>query len=76
LRGRSGAAVKRTLYWKTPNARALRQGDWKLIVYNNGKAELYNLARDPYEQTDLAADDPDLLVRLQQSLAHISAGDR
>jgi len=76
LRGRSGAALERTLYWKTPNARALRQGDWKLIVYNNGKAELYNLAQDPYEQTDLAADEPDRLTRLQQSLARISAGDR
>lgn len=35
-----------------------REGDWKLIIndYDEGRAELYNLANDPKELTNLAED--------------------
>ncbi len=38
--------------------RWVRRGAWKLIVPVKGKAELYDLARDPFEKRDLAAEQP------------------
>ena len=35
---------------------SIRQGDMKLLMNDNDQAELYNLATDPMEQTDLLAD--------------------
>lgn len=51
--------------------KALISGDWKLI-HNAGKEDrlrLYNLGADPYETTDLAAQEP---ARVQQLLAAMS----
>lgn len=62
LRGRSG--LKRdALFWHYPHYHpggakpysAIRQGDWKLIVFQeDDKMELYNLKSDPEEKRDLA----------------------
>lgn len=50
--------------------RALRVGDHKLIVDDDaGTARLYDLARDPGERVDLAAERPDVLDGLQAALA-------
>lgn len=47
---------------------ALREGDWKLLVmpppYASGRAELYNLAADPGESRNLAAEHPEKLASL------------
>jgi len=44
---------------------ALRDGDWKLLVmpppYASGRAELYNIAEDPGESRNLAAEHPQKL---------------
>jgi arylsulfatase A-like enzyme len=32
IRGETVSAGPRSFYWKTPNAAAVRRGDWKLIV--------------------------------------------
>ena len=48
------ARQPRTIYIAMRNGHALRHGDWKLIHSNKGRVELFNLANDPYEQTDLA----------------------
>jgi hypothetical protein len=43
----------------------VRQGNWKLIRPNSSKPwELYDLARDISESTDLAAAHPELVTRL------------
>lgn len=44
----------RTLYWEFQGARAVRQGDWKLVAYRQPTWELYDLAADPTEMDDLA----------------------
>ena len=55
---------ERDLYWHYPHygnqggepSAIIRSGDWKLIhYYEDGRDELYNLADDIGEQTDLAA---------------------
>ncbi|TWV13230.1 sulfatase-like hydrolase/transferase [Bacteroidaceae bacterium HV4-6-C5C] len=34
-------------------SRMVRMGDWKLIIDSNGKGELYNLKKDPFELNNL-----------------------
>jgi hypothetical protein len=47
---------------------AVRDGDWKLLVNADGTgAELYDLAADPNETKDRAADRPDVVKRLSDS---------
>jgi arylsulfatase A-like enzyme len=49
---------------------AVLSGDWKLVV-SGGNRELYNLAEDPREQTDLSADNPAVVERLQAAIDRI-----
>ncbi len=46
--------------------RALVEGDWKLI--QGAEPELYNLAKDPSELSDLTAAEPERTRRMQQAL--------
>jgi arylsulfatase A-like enzyme len=49
---------------KSPNV-AVRDGDWKLLVNDDGsRAELYNLAQDRNETTNVAAQNADVAQRL------------
>jgi arylsulfatase A-like enzyme len=77
----------RTLYSAAPGfrARAIRYGDWKLVVSAGqtkkgavaptSAEELFNLASDPAETKNLAAEKPELLAEMKQRLAEISALD-
>jgi arylsulfatase A-like enzyme len=63
--------------WK---ARSLRLGRWKLIVTaaeagQPERSELYDLATDPAEAHDLAADRPAEVARLRKTLAAAAARD-
>jgi arylsulfatase A-like enzyme len=52
---------------RSPNV-AVRDGGWKLLVNADGAgAELYDLAADPNEAKDLAADHSDVVKRLTAS---------
>ncbi len=55
---------------RSPNL-ALRDGQWKLLINADGRgAELYDLAADPTESNNVAADKPDIAKRLSaQALA-------
>ncbi len=81
----------RALYSAAPGFRAqmVRYGDWKLVVTNAEKKkkskagssgrvseELFNLAQDPGETKNLAAEKPEILVQMKARLAEISARDR
>ncbi|MBI1355047.1 MAG: sulfatase-like hydrolase/transferase [Acidobacteria bacterium] len=49
---------------------AVRDGDWKLIErYEDGSIELYNMAEDLGETTDLSAERPEVAARLRGLLA-------
>jgi len=50
--------------------RWVRAGDWKLIVAEDGKSppELYNLAQDPLEEKDQAAQQPEQVKQLSARL--------
>ena len=76
LTGR-GTPKARPFYWHFPHytnqgsqpAGAIRVGDWKLIEhYEDGRAELFNVAKDVGETTDLSAREPRRVARLKRQL--------
>lgn len=55
-------------YDKSPTL-AIREGDWKLLVYDDGsKPELYNLSSNRFETRNLAAEYPELATRLSAAV--------
>ena len=69
--------LNRPLFWHQPHymnqggkpAGVAREGDWKLIEqYEDGSLELYNLAKDPSETTDVAATEPNRVAALRGKL--------
>ena len=69
--------LNRPLFWHQPHymnqggkpAGVAREGEWKLIEqYEDGSLELYNLAKDPSETTDLAAAEPARVAALRGKL--------
>jgi len=70
-----------TLYWHYPHYQtlpphsAIRHGDWKLVKnYEDGRAELFDLTKDPGEKSDLSAKLPDKARQMEKWLAaHLKA---
>lgn len=56
------------------NLKAARYGSMKFIWASDGRHELYDLAADPAEQTDMAAQQPETAVRLKEEAEHFIAG--
>ncbi|MCS6865465.1 MAG: sulfatase [Gemmataceae bacterium] len=73
LTGEKTGSPHETLYWRFGSQMAIRQGDWKLVVYDlaaeGGRGmsppRLYNLAHDIGEETDLFSQQPDKARQLQ-----------
>ena len=55
---------------------AVYRGTWKLIVGSDGRRELYDLARDPSEEHDLAAQRADDVISLAGDLQQLLAAAR
>ena len=47
------------LYWQFGQAKAVRQGDWKLVRLGKAPWELYNLKTDKTELNDIAGEHPE-----------------
>jgi len=65
LTGESRNPPHQALYWRFGPQAAIRRGDWKLVMQGDGAPQLYNLADDIAEKTDLAAGNPGKLKELQ-----------
>jgi uncharacterized sulfatase len=75
LDARAEPPPSRSLFWRDGPNRAVRDGDWKLIVSERPKRTwLFDLATDPTERTDLSTSRPDQLARLRQLLESHHAG--
>ena len=59
---------ERSCYWAKSTGRAIRDGDWKLIKYENDNVELFNLATDINESDNLAEANPDKVKQLSIEL--------
>ncbi len=53
------------------NLRSIVSGDWRLIADIGGSAELYDVARDPRERVDRAAEHPEIVAELLAELERI-----
>lgn len=76
LAGRSHEAPRRAMYWKTPSASAVREGDWKLITRGGQRTELFHLGEDPLEQHNLADRQPQRVDELLALLQRLAQRDR
>jgi arylsulfatase A-like enzyme len=58
-----------------PFRAAVREGDWKLIwrTLLPQSVELYNIAKDPSETTNLAAEQPEKVTELQRRINELAA---
>ena len=65
---KGGAIAPRTVFWGTGNNNyAVREGNWKLVK-TDSKYQLYDLEKDPSEQTDVAGDFAGVVCDLKQKL--------
>lgn len=78
LKDPSAKLGRSTLYWHYPHYHsmgatpysAIRDGDWRLVeFYEDDHAELYNLAEDGSETTDLAEEMPEKVKELRDKIA-------
>ena len=58
------------LFWRTDSYRVEREGDWKLQVTERPKKDwLYDMANDPGEKNNLAANQPARVAALKARIA-------
>jgi len=71
LTGQKTGSPHDRLFWRTSGGAryAVREGDWKLVGGEAGGPQLYNLTTDIGETKNLAAQQPEILARLQQAYA-------
>lgn len=75
LTRKASPSEPRTIYIAMRNGHSLRHGDWKLIVRDKSKPELFNIAADPYEKHNVAANQPQRVAELQLLLARQQSFD-
>lgn len=68
LTGKNSGRPHDRLYWRNGKQWAIRDGDWKLIRLRGNPDQLYDLARDPSETTNLARQKPGIVKRLGREL--------
>jgi len=61
------------IHHETSGRYGIRDGDWKLVMSHKKKTEpeLYNLARDPQEKSNVIADHPKIVQALKKKITDI-----
>ena len=67
IKGKKGVPHE-YLFWRSGEALAIRNGDWKLLRYLD-QYRLYNLKEDLGEQKDQSAAQPAIFKRLKEALS-------
>jgi arylsulfatase A-like enzyme len=57
---------QRTVYWKTTNNRAIRHGNWKLVMPAQQEVELYNLSNDIGEREDVSSKNLSIVKKMKR----------
>ena len=68
---------RKPIYVRAGSGTMLRQGDFKLVMLQDGKVELFNLAKDPLEQSNLAAAESaraESLMKLMEQMKSLDSG--
>jgi arylsulfatase A-like enzyme len=72
-----GPVREATLHQSMGGDRAIRQGPWKLIfIKKGGRKELYNLKSDLSETRDVAAEQPEVVQRLEKLMQQYTDNGR
>ena len=58
-----------SLYWRKMDSRAIRHGDYKMIITHGVDSVLYNLKDDPTEMNNLMEKEPEIYKKLAKELA-------
>jgi arylsulfatase A-like enzyme len=75
VNGASSDAPHRALFWRAQYSKAVRFGDWKLLLNERwGTAVLYDLSRDPEELFDLAPRHPEKVQELRRAIERWETG--
>lgn len=75
LTGQNTTPPHETLFWRSIYHKAIRHGDWKLLVDEKAKKKLlFNMTTDKGERFDLSEMQPDTVQFLQQKLAEWEKG--
>lgn len=68
-------AAHASLFWRSGDAKAIRKGDWKLVISGkNQQLWLYNLQQDKAENIDVAAQNPAKVKELSIALENWEKG--
>ncbi len=68
LTGTKSGAPHEALYWQMGFAKAIRKGDWKMLLNDHQHDTiLYNMQEDPYEHRDLYRQHPAVVRRLSKA---------
>jgi arylsulfatase A-like enzyme len=65
LTGEKSGAPHDRLFWRFGRQRAVRMGNWKLVMVPQREPQLFNLAKDISESNDLSSDHPGRLKQLE-----------
>ncbi|MFM8617788.1 MAG: sulfatase [Opitutaceae bacterium] len=82
LTGRSAEAPHAALFWRFGPQRAVRRGNWKLVDWRdfetktNSGWQLFDLAKDVGETTDLATKHPEIVAAMSAEWVRWNAGNR
>ena len=69
LDGTAAGPPHAALFWRYGQPSAVRKGDWKLLSSGMGPSQLFDVAEDVGETTDLAASKPEIVSELEAELA-------
>ena len=64
LKKLSGKYYEQPIFWEHMGNKAIRCGDWKLVMTHGSRWELYNLREDPTELDDVSNLNVDIVTRL------------
>lgn len=69
---RGGAVSRGPMYWSFMDGLAMREGDWKLVLGEDGDdtPKLFDLSTDLGESNDLAGQEPQRVARMAQQSRH------
>jgi arylsulfatase A-like enzyme len=72
LLAKGAKPVSRTLFWRVTtaglNQKAVRDGDWKLLIEGTARVMLFDVSKDLGERNDVAASNTAVVRRLHQQL--------
>lgn len=67
ITGEKGGVPHKDMYWRSGYNKAIRKGDWKLIMNErDGSTILYNLKDDKVEKKNIAASHPEIVKDLKR----------